>query len=107
MEQYVKAGRIIRLLGWLQLLGFIGMSIAIIIPFFTNNETGANPVILTPLFILVSIPILFFKVGTAIKEHMNWGRTAGIILGVLMLPSIPIGTILGAYVLWCLIKGWD
>ncbi len=31
----------------------------------------------------------------------------GISFSVLSLFGFPIGTILGVYLLWCLIKGWD
>ncbi|WDP88704.1 MAG: hypothetical protein HUN04_02705 [Desulfobacter sp.] len=107
METYVKAGRIIRLFGWLQVLGFIGMTIAIIIPLFAGDNSLPDPVALVPMFSMALIPFLFFKIGSAIKEHKDWGRIVGIILAVVMLFGFPIGTIVGAYILWCLIKGWE
>ena len=107
MKAYVKAGRIIRLFGWLQLLGFIGMAIAIIIPFFAGNRSLPDTLSLIPMISIAFLLILFFKIGTAIKEHQNWGRIAGIILAIIMLFGFPIGTIIGGYILWSLIKKWD
>ena len=53
--------------------------------------------------VVIAMSILQLKVGEAIKEHKDWGRTAGIILGAIQLFGFPVGTIIGAYILWCLI----
>ncbi len=48
-----------------------------------------------------------FVLGTALKQHKQWGRKVGIGYAILQLFGFPIGTIAGAYILYCLIKGWD
>ena len=110
MKKYERAGRLFRLLGWLSL---IFGAIAIAVPILTSpSEISQVPIVsLIPLLslalIVVVMSILQLKVGTAIKEHKDWGRTVGIILGCIQLIGFPIGTIIGAYILWCLIKGWN
>src|SRR6266568_3116534 len=102
---YEKAGRAIQLLAWLQVVAFAGIVAAIAIPFYAQHKTIDPRAFLALLFI--ALPALYFAIGKAIKEHKEWGRNAGIIVGTLMLVGFPLGTIIGAYILWCLIKGWD
>lgn len=51
---------------------------------------------------LFSIPGIFGGVG--LIKRRSWARILVIVLGVLNLPLIPIGTILGAYTIWVLMK---
>jgi hypothetical protein len=111
MKKYEKAGKTIRFLGWLSLASGFLVILIIAIP---NNILESSPKsiasFLPLLFILavtVGISILQLNIGRAIQEHKNWGRVAGIILGIVQLFGFPIGTIIGVYILWCLIKGWD
>jgi hypothetical protein len=110
MKKYERAGRLFRLLGWLSL---IFGAIAIAIPLLTSlSEISQAPIgslipLLSLVVVVVGMSIFQLKVGAAIKEHKDWGRTAGIILGIIQLIGFPIGTIIGAYILWCLIKGWN
>jgi hypothetical protein len=48
---------------------------------------------------------LAFLTGFALLNRKPWGRTLGIVAGVLSLIKIPIGTGLGIYTLWVLIPG--
>ena len=86
--------------------------IAIAVPLLTNEIPPDLPIIsLVPLLsltlVIIGVCTLQLKVGTAIKEHKDWGRTVGVILGTIQLLGFPVGTIIGAYILWCLIKGWN
>ncbi|MBI3566437.1 MAG: hypothetical protein HY079_14685 [Elusimicrobia bacterium] len=105
LTPYQKAGRLIRLIAWLQVVAFVGIVAAIAIPMFATGRTPPPTSLLALLFLL--LPFLYFKIGTAVKEHQDWGRIGGVIVGFLMLFGFPIGTLLGGYILWCLIKGWD
>src|ERR1041384_994572 len=60
----------------------------------------------TSMLVAAGLCVLYLVIGKAVKEHKPWGRVAGIVLGVLLLSGIPIGTIIGAYLLWCLIGKW-
>jgi len=111
MKPYVKAGRLFRFLGW---IGIGGIVVAIAIPIMINFKTPSLqpdasswlPTLLL-LVLLSGLSVLQLMVGTAIKEHKNWGRTVGIVLGIIQLFVFPIGTLIGAHILWCLIKGWE
>lgn len=117
MKPYVKAGRLFRFLGW---IGIGGIVVAIAIPIIINLNTYSLqpdayslqsdasswlPTLLL-LVLLSGLSVLQLMVGTAIKEHKNWGRTVGIVLGIIHLFGFPIGTLIGFYILRCLIKGW-
>lgn len=106
---YIDAGRAYRALAWLQIVLLLIVTAAIGFPMLAQHH--ATMIDVVPLVILVAllilIPLLYFKVGKAIREHKPWGRTVGIVLGCLMLVGFPIGTIAGAYILWGLIKCWD
>lgn len=108
MKPYEKAGRLFIFLGWLSLI--MGAA-AVLGPIILGGFSIADPVSLVPLIslsiILVGLSIFQLKVGAAIKAHKDWGRVAGIVLGIIQLIGFPIGTILGIYILWCLLKGWD
>jgi apolipoprotein N-acyltransferase len=42
-------------------------------------------------------------VGWALLQHEPWGRMLAIIVGIIILPRIPLGTALGIYTLWVLV----
>lgn len=108
MPPYVRAGRVIRFLAWLSLAAMAFVSIAIVIAVFSGKMADASPwPLVIPIVLMVGVTVLQFKLGTAIKEHKDWGRIVGCVWAALQLLGFPIGTIIGAYILWCLIKGWD
>ncbi|MEK6550692.1 MAG: hypothetical protein AAB329_07630 [Pseudomonadota bacterium] len=102
---YVKAGRLFQLLAWIQLLAFVLIAASIAIPHISEYRSVEPRAFFALIFLI--FPVFYFLLGRAIKQHKEWGRVAGIVLGILMLAGFPIGTILGAYILWCLGKGWN
>lgn len=99
---YEKVGRLFRLLGWVSLIAGVCFGFLL----FTQEELKSDKMIgLVVLFF--ALPILYLPLGKAIKEHRRWGRIVGNIVGVLALFGIPIGTIIGIYVLTLLNKSWD
>lgn len=53
-----------------------------------------------PLIIFGTILfILYIIIAKGIANKRNWGKVLAIIFGILMLPSIPVGTILGIFIL--------
>src|SRR4051794_10976359 len=109
LKPYEKAGRVIRLFAWITLTMMSIASIGILLSVIGAHDKAPSelPVVLFIIVLLLSVQIFSLFVGKAIKEHKDWGRTAGIVYGILYLIGFPIGTIIGAYLLWCLIKGWD
>ena len=110
LKPYEKAGRIIRLLAWISGISVLAVAAAVIIPLIADKqqaETGSIAVVVIMLALIVLFVFFQLALGAAIKQHKAWGRNVGIAYGVLLLFGFPIGTIVGAYCLYCLLKGWD
>jgi hypothetical protein len=105
LAPYEKAGKLIKLMGWLCCAFAFIITIFVLAP-LSVHEGEVIKVVYFPVMIL-AMGIAFLFVGKAVLDHKNWGRIGGIILGVLSLLYFPIGTILGAIVLWYLSKPWD
>jgi len=100
-----KAARIFRLLSWLQIILCILILVAILIPTISEGRNPVGPLAIGMVFLI--IPWLYRKLAAGIDAKREWARTVGIIVGVLMLAGVPIGTLIGGYLLYLLIGGWD
>jgi hypothetical protein len=113
-SNYLQAGRLIRDMAWLQALMAALLALAMGYVGITGQAAAATANGVPYLTIMgATIIILGVLVGgqmavsAAIKTHQDWGRTVGIILGLLYLPAFPIGTLIGGLVLYHLrIKFW-
>ncbi len=54
--------------------------------------------------VLLVFAALQIVAGIGLKKYENWARTLTLILSVIGLFSFPVGTILGVYALWVLIR---
>lgn len=108
LKGYEKAGRVVRLFGWIGVVATVAIVAAVAIPAFAAGKPLQGLAVGIGVA-LVAGGISFFQLflGKSIKEHKPWARTVGIIVSVLQLFGFPIGTLVGGYVLWCLLKGWD
>ncbi len=100
--QYIKAAKLIDFLAWFSLVFGVLVtlfSLSIVSDFKINH--------IYALVFLIVLPVFMFYISNAIKEHKIWGRNSGIVLGILYLFGFPIGTVVGAYILWKLIWGWE
>lgn len=52
----------------------------------------------------VVVAIAYAWVGFRLREHDSRVRVAAILLGVLALISFPVGTVLGIYALWAMLR---
>ena len=98
--------------------GSLGVLVTIISVFLTARdiqrlENGTNvSEWQTISFVFVGIPILiaFFSMlylafGRALKKERKWAtQVVGFIIGILLIFQFPIGTIIGGYTLWVLVK---
>ncbi len=101
----VKAGRLIRLLGWLTLV--LGVLIAGAVLVLTLRMGGNRYLIaLIPLTLFVVLAVGLLFVGANVKKGRPWARIVGGLLGVLSLLNFPIGTLIGAFILYYLVRGW-
>ena len=106
---YKRAGTVLRVMAWISIAALVVIVPAALIPAMAGKPM--QPKVLLLFLLLMMIPGLFiwfqFVLANAIQAHKEWGRVVGIIYGALDLLGFPIGTIIGGYILWCLIKGWD
>ena len=101
----IKAGRLIRLLGWINLLFTIIIGAAIVLPYVVKHEPMQLSLwALLTAAVLVSLVILV--VGAGVKQNKTWAKVLGAVLSVLSLANIPIGTVVGAIALFYLARGW-
>ena len=105
----------INILGYLHIaFGILGLFIGIgIFLFFTGlailPDDIEGPAVLLilgwgigGLLVITSIPEIIAGIG--LLKRKSWARILTIILGFLNLIDIPLGTILGIYTLWVLLK---
>jgi hypothetical protein len=78
---------------------------------FINGEPGAAGILgiicmgVCGLLSVLALPDLIG--GWALLTGRSWGKTLVLVLGVLHLFNIPIGTALGIYTLWALLRMED
>ena len=110
----------INIIGWLHIIySALGLLLALgmlllfggLAMFVDSNEIGSDMErgivaliggFVATLIAVFSIPGLI--AGYALIKRLSWGRTFGIVIGVLRLLDIPFGTALGVYTMWCLFK---
>jgi hypothetical protein len=83
---------------------------AVLIPLVAQPQPTSAGSIVAVIIVLVFIALFVYfqlTLGAAVKQHKEWGRKVGIVYSIVILFGFPIGTIAGAYCLFCLIKGWD
>ena len=110
MPGYVKAGRVMRFLGWIGAFVMICVVIAIVAGMLGSaKKMPPSGWFAIPLVFVIGGASCWFQLflGQAVKNHKEWARTVGIILSALQLFAFPLGTLIGAYILWQLWKGWD
>lgn len=99
--------------GWIfKVLGWIGLIVTTSCFLFAIIQSGGSIIHIiwgetAILFIPFGLSIFYLIIGKAIQKHKEWARIVGIILAILILFAFPIGTLVGGYILWCLIKRWN
>lgn len=107
MSNLEKAGRLLRLMGWISLVGVVGIIAAAAVPALSEGPNAESLINVIPFsLLLLLIPIIYLTVGSAVKQGKKWGKITGIIIALVSLLSLPIGTICGIAILIYLKKGW-
>lgn len=105
-----KAGRFFMLLGWLSLAVTVLVSVATILPMTGDVAERISPeeitILVTITGVLLLLSTLYLWVGSALKSHRRWARSAGAVLALVSLAHLPIGTLIALVVLYYLHKGW-
>jgi len=110
MPGKIKAVKIIyQILGWISivvgvLMGLIFLIVGGAAGLSGEEEAAMGFAIGAGFGILILIfgvifGVLYLITAKGISDKKNWGKIMGIVFGVLMLPSIPIGTVLGIIIL--------
>jgi hypothetical protein len=109
MRACVKAGRLFKLLGWLGIIGGVALTAAMAIPVFLNGsgDSAVIGMMAMEFAFFVVLGVAHLVVGSALNQHKNWARIVGIVYGSVSLIGFPVGTVVGAFLLWWLVKNWD
>lgn len=102
MEKNEKVARVHRALSWLYAV-FAILMLALLV--FSHDKGSAGAIV----FMLLFMGALFFlhrATAAGAMECKPWARTVSLIIAILMLTGIPIGTLIGIYLLINL-SGWD
>jgi hypothetical protein len=102
----VKAGRMLRLLGWINLSFTAVIGAAILIPTLAHDApiSASTAAILAAALV---VAIGYLVVGGALKSGKAWAKPVGVILTLLGLLNVPIGTVIGVIALIYLAKCWN
>lgn len=102
---YMEAARIFRLMSLLALVGLlmVGLTIA---GDLARGEPLHGPSLLFAGAMAALPALLHFVIVPGIARHEQRARIGGIVVATLLLLVLPIGTLVGGYLLWCLTSGW-
>lgn len=115
MNKHVKIVGILHIIYGLMLLGlaltlFFGLGIVGTLA-FSQGEQEAAALLgvlgtgLSGLFAILSLPNIIG--GWALLAGKGWGRILVLVLGFVHLIDIPIGTVLGVYTIWALMRNYE
>jgi hypothetical protein len=109
LAHYEKAGELIRWWAWILIascVALVAVDLRVVIEHGAIESGAFLPLVIfgLPMFLLA---LAHLAIARAIREHKRWGRVAGIIVAIIFIPGFPIGTIVGLYILWCLVNYWD
>lgn len=100
MQPHIKSWRAHRALSWLY--GLLALMM-LALPFVARAEKELRP---REIAIAFAIPLFLFAlfflhhfVSRGAKERKRWARMGSIVLACLLLPNVPVGTIIGVYLL--------
>lgn len=101
IQPHVKSSRVHRALSWLY--GLIALMLSVL-PFIAS--TGEEALRPAELAIASTIPLFFFAIAVlhhfvsrGAKERKRWARIGSIVFACLLVPAVPVGTIIGLYLL--------
>jgi len=97
------------ILAGLFLLGTVGVAIPALITGLIGVTNEPDALIATMILtiigaLLMTFTLLFLIVGYGLWTRRQWARIAAIVLAVLALFAFPIGTFIGALIIWYLVK---
>jgi len=100
----VRAGRLLRMLGWITL--GIGVLIVFALPSDDPLRADLHASSARLLLVFGAYGGTCLVVGGALKREAPWARLAGAGVAIVSLPYFPFGTLLGVAVLIYILRGW-
>jgi hypothetical protein len=104
LPEIVRAGRMLRLLGWVTL----GFGVVAELTFGLGPDTPGRGLAsnLALAFAVVMYAATCLLIGAALKRGDPWAKFAGLGLSLCSLPFFPFGTLCGLAALVYLVRGW-
>jgi len=121
MPGNIQTARLVfRVLGWLSIATAVVLSTIFVFGSMILGLSGKEQAVVgsailgelgKAIFALsLLLAVLYLLTARGIARRKVWGKLAGIVLAILMLPAFPIGTVLGIFVLTGLLgqeaKSW-
>ncbi len=102
---YRHAAMIFKIVGWMAAVASLFMAFVIFEQLQTGKTTLGEYAIL--LVLLGSVTGSLFAISAGLERQKNWARIWAILYSIAFLFAFPIGTVIGAYVIWCMTAGWE
>ncbi len=100
----IRAGKLMRWLSILTSVAVLGLALMTLLPGEVKQSPNALRVILA---LAALVAFVVYRASSAVRHGLAWGRHVGIVFGVMLLFVFPVGSVLGAYLLWCLVRKWS
>ncbi len=102
---YRNAALIFKVLGWLCAV----VAVSFILVMWFEHLEGNTPLgeFIGIVVFFTLIPTMLFAIYAGLERQQNWARIWAIIFSIAFLFAFPIGTVIGAYVIWAMTAGWE
>ena len=110
MPDKIKTAKVLlQILGWLKIISAFLVFITFLVvtfiigvsiqedAFLPGAIVGSVGILISTCMVIVGV--VFLLVADGIDKKKMWAKIVGIVLGILILPAIPIGTVLGIFIL--------
>jgi hypothetical protein len=93
MENNIKTWRAHRAFSWL----YASIAVVVLVVMINGGEPPAAA--FATMLVLGGFFALHFFVARGAKARQNWARRVSLVIGFLMLPGFPLGSLIGAYLI--------
>lgn len=101
----MKAGNLLRLLGWIT-LGYVILANSAVALILLAQSLPIEGYILGIFVLAILLCLAILQIGAAVKRNERWAKIAGFAVSIVSLIWVPLGTLIGFNVMLYLAKGW-